>query len=418
MASQTATPSRNSPAQFMDHTPPHWAARGVSYALLAIFTTATIAAVLIQMPEVVTAQFTLAPARGADPIKASRSGIVSRVFKQEGDAVEPGAVLLTLRSELARDRSADWQSIQTQLAGAGESFSNIKSKRDTDHEAENQELHRLEMQIEHLGDLIAHKRGQLKLVKEMADSFEKLYREGIASQAQHIDRQIDVSNLTAEIEKMIADQKEHRIAVEKLRLEGAARQTEFKEIERKFKQEIATQEIRAAALKSSLVGSDGGEVRITVPCAGVILRMLIKNSGAIAGEGETLAEVACAGEPLLAELKVPETGVGKLKTAQNVKLKYDAYPYQRYGVKFGKIAWISPARVSSEKDSFFQARVELTEQEILTNGQKQPLVPGMGGQADIVIGKRTLLSYVFEPLQQLRENFRDAPMQSTAKKTE
>jgi HlyD family type I secretion membrane fusion protein len=418
MAAQLASQTDSTPAQFMDQTPPHWAARGVSYALLAVFAAAIIAAIVIQMPEVVTAQFTLAPARGADPVKASRGGVVSRVFVKEGETVQRGDALLTLRSEAARDRAADWQSVQTQLAGAGESFGNLSLKRTTDRQAEDQELRKLEMQIEHLDDLIGYKRGQLKLQKEMADSYEKLYREGIASQAQHIGKQLEVTDLTAEIEKMIADQKEHRIAIEKLKLESAARQTEFKEVERKFKQEIATQEIRAAALKSSLEGSDGGEVRVTAPCAGTILRLLIKNGGAIASDGETMAEIACAGEPLLAELKAPETGVGKLKLAQDVKLKYDAFPYQRYGVKFGKIIWVSPARIKVDDDSFFQVRVELAEREILDHGQSQPLIPGMRGQADIVIGKRSLISYIFEPIQQLRENFRDAPPQTTAKRSQ
>jgi hypothetical protein len=39
----------------------------------------------------------------------------------------------------------------------------------------------------------------------------------------------------------------------------------------------------------------------------------------------------------------------------------------------------------------------------------RPLLPGMRGQADIVIGKRRLYSYAFEPIRALRENFRQVP---------
>ena len=130
-------------------------------------------------------------------------------------------------------------------------------------------------------------------------------------------------------------------------------------------------------------------------------------------EGETVAELACADEALQAELVVPESGVSKLKLDQGVKLKYDAFPYQRYGVKYGKLVWLSPAK-GSEGDvnasaSSFKARVELGETEVAVKGQPKKLVPGMVGTAEIVVGKRTLISYVFEPIRQLRENMADTP---------
>ena len=135
----------------------------------------------------------------------------------------------------------------------------------------------------------------------------------------------------------------------------------------------------------------------------------MKDTGAVVNEGETLAELACAGETLQAELIVPETGIGKLKLDQGVKLKYDAFPYQRYGVKYGKLAWLSPAKGEGETAQTFKARVELTETEIAVKGQPKKFAPGMSGTAEIVVGKRTLISYVFEPIRQLRENMADVP---------
>ena len=87
-------------------------------------------------------------------------------------------------------------------------------------------------------------------------------------------------------------------------------------------------------------------------------------------------------------------------------------PYQRYGVKGGKLAWLSPAKAaSSESDAAqsFKARVELNDKEITVKGQPRAFAAGMSGTAEIVVGKRTLISYVFEPIRQLRENLADAP---------
>src|SRR5205085_10023686 len=145
------------------------------------------------------------------------------------------------------------------------------------------------------------------------------------------------------------------------------------------------------------------------PSAGTILRLHVKNPGALLHEGEIVAELVNPGERLRAELNLPEAGVGKLKAGQGVKLKYDAFPYQRYGVRYGQVAWLSPATIESKDGASFKAHVELGESELLIQGQSRPLSAGMSGKAEIVIGKRSLIEYIFEPLRQLKENLSDVP---------
>jgi HlyD family type I secretion membrane fusion protein len=402
---------RDSDQTFLDLDPPHWAARGLSYAIIAIVLVGAIASVVIKLPETVTADFVLVPARGTDPVKATRQGIVSQIFVSEGQSVSQGDVIATLRSESAGDRAAELMTIQTQLAGAGESFINAKAKFTTQTLADEQEMRKLSARVEHLEGLIALKRQQLALLKQMADSYEKLYREGLASRAQLTQRQLEVTNFMAELERLIAEQNETRAAIEKLRIDSSARRVEFKEVERTYREGTATSEIRVAALRAGLAGSDGNEIRLTAPCAGTILRLHVKNSGAVLHEGEIVAELVREGETLLAELKLPEAGLGKLKTDQGVKLKYDAFPYQRYGVKYGRVAWLSPASIETKEGASFRARVEIADREVLIQGQSRRLVAGMSGKAEIVTGNRSLIEYVLEPLRQLKENFSDVPDQ-------
>ena len=396
---------------FLALAPPHWAARGLSYAIIATVLIGALAAVVIKLPETVTADFVLAPARGTDPIKATRQGIVNQVFVSEGQSVNQGDLIATLRSESAGDRAAELMTTQTQLAGAGESFINAKTRFTSQTQSAEQEMRKLAARVEHLEGLIALKRQQLALLKQMTDSYEKLYREGIASRAQLTDKQLAVAEMAAELENLIAEQGETRAAIEKLKIESSARQAELKELERTYKEATAISEIRTGALRAGLAGSDGDEIRLTAPCAGTILRLHVKNSGAVLHEGSAVAELACSGETLQAELNVPESGVGKLKTGQGVKLKYDAFPYQRYGVKYGSVAWLSPVAVETSLGAPFKSHVEIADGEILVQGQSRPLFAGMTGKAEIVIGSRSLIEYVIEPLRQLKENLSDAPAQ-------
>lgn len=392
---------------FLDLAPPHWAARGLAWALIIVFALGTLAAVAITMPEKVTAQFVLVPLRGADPVKAIRGGVVTELLAVEGQEVKQGDLLLTLRSDSAGERTAELQTIETQLGGSGESYLNAKRKLESVQLTDDQEARKMQGRVRHLDALISHKRQQLALTEKMKDSYDKLYREGIASQAQLTAKLIEVSELASEVERLVTEQGDARAEIEKLKLTGATRQTEFKEFERDLKEKNKTGEIRVEALKSGLSNIDGNQVRLLATCSGVILKLKVRDKGAMVGEGETVAELACGGNQLSAELTVPESGVGKLKLDQGVKLKYDAFPYQRFGAKHGRLVWLSPAK--TENATSFTARVELSEKEITVKGQPRSLNAGMTGTAEIVVGKRTLLSYVFEPIKQLRENLADVP---------
>ncbi len=394
---------------FLTFAPPHWAARGLSYAIIATVLIAAIAVVVIKLPETVTADFVLVPVRGTDPIRATRKGVVNNVFVNEGKPVNQGDVIATLRSESAGDRAGELMIVQTRLAGAGESFINAKAKFTAQALADEQDVRKLAARVEHLEGLIALKRQQMALLKQMADSYEKLYREGIASRAQLAEKQLGLTDLAAELNKLVAEQSETHAAIEHVKIDSSARRAEFKEVERTYREATATGEIRSAALRAGLAGSDGNEIRLTAPCAGTILRLHVKNSGAVVNEGDVVAELVCAGETIQAELKVSESGMGKLKTGQGVKLKYDAFPYQRYGVKQGRLSWLSPAAVETREGAPFKAYVEIADGGMMIQGQSRPLLAGMSGKAEIVIGKRSLIEYVIEPLRQLKENFSDVP---------
>ncbi|HEV2799641.1 MAG TPA: HlyD family secretion protein [Pyrinomonadaceae bacterium] len=117
-------------------------------------------------------------------------------------------------------------------------------------------------------------------------------------------------------------------------------------------------------------------------------------------EGDVTGESAGTGGSLQAELTVPETGVGRIESGQAVKLLYRAFPYQRYGVRHGTLKRIEP----TSQPGTFRAVVEIADASVRVQGQSRPLLAGMGGTAQMVVGRRSLMSYAFEPVYQLKEN--------------
>ena len=215
----------------------------------------------------------------------------------------------------------------------------------------------------------------------------------------------EVSRLTGQIEQFRSEERDTRAAIEKLGYEEAARRNEHLERERKLREEIETANIRIAARSQWVTRNQGPEFVVTAPCAGTVLRLQVRASGAIVGDGESLCELSCAGERLQAELQIPQAGAGRVRPGQGVKLLYDSFPYQQFGVKFGILRWISPTTATAD----FRGIVDIEEASIRVLGHPAPLRAGMGGRAEIVIQRRSLISFAFDPIRQLRENMASPP---------
>jgi multidrug efflux pump subunit AcrA (membrane-fusion protein) len=210
---------------------------------------------------------------------------------------------------------------------------------------------------------------------------------------------------------METDQRDTVAAVEKLRHDSEARAVEFRELERSFKETDEKSRIRIKALTGDPAGGRGNDLFVTAPCSGTVLRLEARRPGAVVREGDVLCELACSGERLQAELTVPPSGLALIRPGQPVKLLYDAFPYQRYGVHYGVVRWTSPGSVTVNSAPAFRVLVGLSDETVRVNGQPRPLMPGMGGTARVIVGSRSLISYAFEPLRQLRENLAEPPKQ-------
>jgi membrane fusion protein len=95
---------------------------------------------------------------------------------------------------------------------------------------------------------------------------------------------------------------------------------------------------------------------------------------------------------------------------------YDAFPYQRFGVRFGNVRWVGPATVGPTRDpaipgdpQAFRALIDPSDTTINVRGEPRPLLVGMRGRVRVVTGQRTLISFAFEPIRALRENLSTPP---------
>jgi HlyD family secretion protein len=124
-------------------------------------------------------------------------------------------------------------------------------------------------------------------------------------------------------------------------------------------------------------------------------------------QGAVLCQLSQKDAKPRARMIVNETGLPKLAVAQKVRYFFEAFPYQRYGAVTGKLDWISPAAVTAPDGPHFIALASLDRSVISAGKGTHPLRVGMRGDAHIVVGGRTPIEYVLEPIHQLRENMRE-----------
>jgi membrane fusion protein len=392
---------------FLDAEPPHWAARGLTYLVILVFAAAAAASVVVEVPETVSSPFVLVPVRGTDPVRAARGGVMAEALAKEGQEVAAGDLLFVIRSETAGDRTADLDALVLQRNGVAESLAATRRQYEAQGRVDAEEERKTSDRVASLGRLIASKEAELGIAREMAGNYEKLAERGLASVTERADRQREVRRLEGEVEQLRSERQEATVALEKLRLEAETRRQEQLERERVLAQEAGNVSIRIDALRGSPVPSDGDQYAVYAPCAGTVLRVQIKAGGTLVKEGDVLCELGRAGEPLQAQLDLPRAGVGRVEPGQRVKLLYDAFPYERYGVRYATLRWLGPA--SAESDTFLVFADADDAETVLVDGQRRQLLPGMGGRAQVTIGRRTLIGYAFEPLRQMRENLAEPP---------
>ena len=397
---------------FLEIDPPHWVARGLSTVIITLFAVAIIVAAVVRIPETVAGTFVLVPEHGADPVRAAREGTVTDVRTTEGQQVQQGATLFVIRSEAIGDRTAEMRSLEMQRSGAEQRLTNVRAEYSSQRHADELESRRLETKIASLDRTSTLKRKQLVTARDLANRSKRGEQQGVVIGFDADRLVLEADRLESEVEAMVGDLEDTRTALAKLRQDTTTRAVQHREMLRSLEQERQMAGIRLESMRGQLNGS-GGDLLITSPCAGTVLRMMVSTTGAVVQAGEALGEVACAGQRLQVEMTLGQQAVARVREGQGAKLLYDAFPYQRYGVRFGNVRWVGPATVGPSRGAVdpqaFRALIEPGDTTILVRGEPRPLLVGMRGRARVVTGQRTLISFAFEPIRALRENFSTVP---------
>jgi membrane fusion protein len=148
---------------------------------------------------------------------------------------------------------------------------------------------------------------------------------------------------------------------------------------------------------------------IRSPMAGVVTNVAVNQGQSVAADAQ-LATVMPKGSGMHIELLVPTRAIGFVKPGQEVVLRYEAFPHERFGqyrgviTDVGRNVWTQGEHIGplSAKEPVYRVDVKMERQSVEALGQEYALRPGMLVNADLLLEKRTLLEWIFEPVLQLK----------------
>jgi hemolysin D len=146
---------------------------------------------------------------------------------------------------------------------------------------------------------------------------------------------------------------------------------------------------------------------IRAPIAGTVLQLPFKQPKSFIQTGQLVAQIAPQGASTILKVQMPSENTGFLKTGMPVKVKFDAYPFQDYGVVEGKVQKVSPdsklIEAGNGKIEAFEVDVMLDRHYIQSQGKRIPLNLGQTATAEVIVRQRRSIDLILDPFKKLQQ---------------
>jgi membrane fusion protein, hemolysin D len=418
------------------------------YTMIALVTTALAWSFFGRADVIVTAQGTLAPASELRRFYAPVDGELVNLYVAEGQPVAKGDVLARLNARGAIEAASSAVQAQLKLENAEREWRQFPEKRAllerktaTLRQAmeleEQQNQKRLALGTSRLAE---EQKAQLSEARTNVDDTRRA-RDAAKVEVEKYERVFaapgggGVSQLQVESKRnaVLAAENAYRVAqskvseltarqsqdfvqaqaqvessgeqLKKLRLDYETAANELATAEEKLRLQLDT--ARAEADAATRIRFDNIDkdnfLQIVAPVSGVITDLTSTQPGDKVQANTPLGGIAPSNSHAVVKVEIAENDRAFLREGLPVKLKFSAFPYQRYGVINGTLDYVSPATKPSSqtKQPVYEARVSLERDHYLVADTKYPLRYGMTAAVEIVVRERRVVDLALDPFRNI-----------------
>ena len=412
--------------EMIDTLPRVWT-RGLLYFLLVFVAILLPWSMLSEVDETGTARGKLEPSGKTFKLDAPIVGTVAAVEIEEGETVKSGQVLIEFESEVTRkelqqanallegqrNRAAQFVALQNQLKIATRTAKQQNQARELEQLAN---LDQIQQRLSSSYRVHSVEKSRFDAAKNDVQRHQQLWESNVIAKTELEDKQsvlmerqgileqaqLSIQETSTELEKQQSAYEGVKRTGELAVLDSLRQLEELQSQLLEVRSEITQTKERIQSLQFQL-----RQHVLRAPVNGTVFQLEVDSAGAVLQPGEVIAQVATKGDPLIFRAKMPSTENGFLRVGMPVKLKFDAYPFQDYGVVPGQLSWISPdskvEQTPQGNREFFELEIELEQTYIEAQDKRIALTPGQTATAEAVIRQRRLIDFIIDPFKKLQK---------------
>lgn len=345
------------------------------------------------------------PAGQSSKVYALRPGVISALLVREGDTVAAGQKLAVISSDQPAEDGVRYTEEGVAALGAQEGLARDRIALAGDSAA--QQRARLAASLEGLVQQQANLTSQLALQAQMVTSSRNLFEQlgpviekGFVSKLEverrrqsYINAQQQEAQLKTQLDNTVAQIAQVQADLRRIGVERAAQVVDAKTALEGYRQQKSRLETERS-------------YAITAPIAGRVTALQTATGRTVGGQVPLLTIIPEAVN-LEADVYVASRAIGFVGEGQEVRLLYDAFPYQRFGSFAGRIASVSRVIISPNEldaplkieEPVYKVKVRLDRQAINAFGQQYPLQSGMTLTANVILDRLSFWDWLMAPLR-------------------
>ena len=344
----------------------------------------------------------LVPEAGIARLVPAQAGVVLERRAGEGQRVQRGDVLFVLSLDRATTAGDAQVQVQQALAARERSLAETALRQrellDAQRLALQRRLADMQREAAQLAAEADLHRQRLALAQQSLARLQDLQREQFISSAQVQARSEEVLGLQAQLQAANRQRAAHE-------REMAGVEAELRELPLRLREREAEIARERAQVQRDAVDSEAQRrLLVRAPHDGVLTAVLAE-PGQSVSPAQPLASLVPADGTLLAHLYAPSSAIGFVRPDQPVRLRYQAFPFQKFGHHEGRVLQVSRTPLPAGEvgagagdEPMYRITVALDRQTVSAYGGEQPLAAGMQLEADVLLDRRRLIEWIFEPV--------------------
>lgn len=329
---------------------------------------------------------------------------IAAVYVSEGETVKKGQALMSVSTERQLDSGGSAQlalgkQSEQKKATLRQEMENIRALYDTEQNL--------------ISSQIARKQAEVSQIKANIDIQERVYalaKDNYKRRFELVDKGFITKEGLAEVERSLLLAQGAYESAKKDLISAQAAMDEL-EANKNMVMRRREKELYPLSRELSSVNQESIDIRsrqefvITASSDGIVATVIPK-AGDTVLEKDLLISISPMNAKFLVSLYVPSSAIGFLEKKNPVLLRYETYPYQKFGEYGATVRSISPVALDRNDlklpalspDSYYRVQVEPDQQKVHAYGRDFALHDGIKVEADIKVETRKVFEWILEPV--------------------